>query len=136
MLFKELTFLGGYWTNNDRNTDKGRSVVQIHPGPPFKSPVNTRLFSLFPFRAISLKKPICQLFANFRIGRMAPLRGVKTLRVKARQLASIRLCRECRPVRSKDVHGCARNCNVVEGAGRHFWAVFEGVVQLVRTPAS
>jgi len=45
------------------------------PGPPFKSPVNTRLFSLFPFRGISLKTPICQLFANFRIARMTLHRG-------------------------------------------------------------
>ena len=44
---------------------RARSVVQVHPGPPFKSPVNTRQFSLFLFRGISLKKPICQLFANF-----------------------------------------------------------------------
>ncbi len=50
---------------------RARSVVQVHPGPPFKSPVNTRLFSLFPFRGISIKNPFCQLFANFRIGRMA-----------------------------------------------------------------
>jgi hypothetical protein len=54
---------------------RARSVVQVHPGPPFKSPLNTRLFSLFPFRGISLKKPICQLFANFTIGRTAPHSG-------------------------------------------------------------
>ena len=47
----------------------------VHPGPPFKSPVNTRLFSLFLSRGMSLKKPTCQLFANFRIGRMAPHSG-------------------------------------------------------------
>jgi hypothetical protein len=50
---------------------RARSVVQVHPDPPFKSPVNTRRFSLFPFWGISLKKPICQLFANFTIGRTA-----------------------------------------------------------------
>jgi len=48
------------------------------------------------------------------------VRGVKTLRVKAEQLASIWLCRECRPVRSKDVQGSARHCKLAEGAGRHF----------------
>jgi hypothetical protein len=48
------------------------------------------------------------------------LRGVKTLRVKAEQLASIWLCRECRPVRSKDVQGSARHCKLADGAGRHF----------------
>src|SRR6266852_8987505 len=98
---------------------RARSVVQVHPGPPFKSPVNTRLFSLFPFRGISLKKPICQLFANFRIGRMAVHSGgVKTLRVKAEQLASIWLCRECPLARSKVVQGSARHCKLAEGAGR------------------
>src|SRR4030088_287584 len=50
---------------------RARSVVQVHPGPPFKSPLNTRRFSSFPFRGISLKKPFCQPFVNFRIDRMA-----------------------------------------------------------------
>src|SRR4029077_18792128 len=50
---------------------RARSVVQVHPGPPFKSPINTKLFSLFPFSGISLKKPFCQPFVNFTIGRMA-----------------------------------------------------------------
>ena len=53
-----------------------RSVVQVHPGPPFKSPVNTRLFSLFPFPRIFLKKPICELFANFRIGQRTQCREI------------------------------------------------------------
>jgi len=39
-------------------------VVQVHPGPPFKSPINTRLFSLFPFREISLERAIFQKFAK------------------------------------------------------------------------
>src|SRR6266403_556641 len=50
---------------------RARSVVQVHPGPPFKSPVNTRRFSLFPFSGISLTKPFCQPFVNFTIGWMA-----------------------------------------------------------------
>jgi len=33
-------------------------VVQVHPGPPFKSPINTRRFSLFPFSGPSLKKKL------------------------------------------------------------------------------
>ena len=49
-------------------------MVQVHPGPPSKSPVNTRLFSLFPFRGIPLEKPICQLFAKFS-GNHRRLRG-------------------------------------------------------------
>src|ERR1700730_19469340 len=76
---------------------RARSVVQVHPGPPFKSPVNPRLFSLFPFRGISLKKPFCQPFVNFRIGRMKPER-----------LASTRLCREQRTW--KVVQDTARLC--------------------------
>src|SRR6267142_3326195 len=55
---------------------RARSVVQVHPGPPFKSPVNTRQFSLFPFPWIFLKKPICQLFANFRIGQRTQCREI------------------------------------------------------------
>ena len=50
---------------------RARSVVQVHPGPPFKSPINTRRFSLFPFSGRPLKKPFCQPFVNFTIGRMA-----------------------------------------------------------------
>jgi len=56
-------------------------VVQVHPGPPFKSPVNTRLFSLFPFSGLSLKKPFCQPFVNFTIAGWHYTEGVKTLRV-------------------------------------------------------
>src|ERR1700688_2898756 len=47
---------------------RARSVVQVHPGPPFKSAVNTRLFSLFPFSELPLKKPFCQKFAKNRLG--------------------------------------------------------------------
>jgi hypothetical protein len=35
------------------------------------SPVNKRRFSSFPFSGTSLKKPFCQPFVNFTIGRMA-----------------------------------------------------------------
>ena len=80
---------------------RARLVVQVHPGPPFKSPVNTRLSSLFPFSGISLKKPFCQPFVNFTFGRMALHSG----------------CRECCPVMSKDVQGSARHCKAVEGVG-------------------
>ncbi len=97
---------------------RARSVVQVHPGPPFKSPVNMRLFSLFPFRGISLKKPICQLFANFRIGRTA-LKGGKNAPLS-----------------------CRRTCKAVQDTAR-LWTEREvilsqfarDVVQLVRTPA-
>ncbi len=35
------------------------------------TPVNMRLFSLFPFSRNISKRAICQLFASFRFGRMA-----------------------------------------------------------------
>jgi hypothetical protein len=44
---------------------RARSVVQVHPGPPFKSPIYTRRFSLLPFSGIS-RKAFCQRFVNFR----------------------------------------------------------------------
>src|SRR5216684_1545372 len=103
-----------------RNTDRHRPespVVQVHPGPPFKSPVNTRLFSLFPFRGISLKRAICQLFANLRLAGWHYTQGVKTPRAKAERLASTRHCRECCPVMSKDVQGSARHCKAVTTMG-------------------
>ncbi len=45
-------------------------MVQVHPGPPFKSPVNKRVFAVLLFTGISLKKPFCQLFVNFPFGWM------------------------------------------------------------------
>src|SRR5258708_26160753 len=54
-------------------TDKGEVGGSSPPRPTIQiTPVNTRLFSLFPFWGISLKKPICQLFANFS-GNQMPL---------------------------------------------------------------
>src|SRR5258708_29957992 len=53
-----------------RKPDRARSVVQVHPGPPSKSPVNTRLFSLFPFSGDHPQKPFCQPFVNFTISQM------------------------------------------------------------------
>src|SRR3984893_1009639 len=105
---------------------RARSVVQVHPGPPFKSPVNTRRFSLFPFWGLPLKKPFCQPFVNFTIDQMALHSGRKDPSVKAERLASIRLCRERCPVTSKDVEGSARHCKTVQGAGSHFLVSLRG----------
>jgi len=55
---------------------RARLVVQVHPGPPFKSPIYTRRFSLFPFSGPSLKKPFCQPFVNFTIGLYTSQDGV------------------------------------------------------------
>jgi hypothetical protein len=74
---------------------RARSVVQVHPGPPFKSPVNTRLFSLFPFRGISLSKnQFVNYLSTLRLAGWHYTQGVKALRVKAERPASIRRCRE------------------------------------------
>jgi len=43
---------------------RARSVVQVHPGPPFKSPIYTRRFSLSPSWGLIIKKPFCQKFAK------------------------------------------------------------------------
>jgi hypothetical protein len=47
-----------------------KSSKIVNQGPPFNSPVNTRLFSLFPFPGISPEKPICQPFVNLPGKRM------------------------------------------------------------------
>src|ERR1700674_2007711 len=56
-----------HYSTQDRAAEAYAMVTLFHPGPPFKSPVNTRLFSLFPFSGISLMKPFCQPFVNFRL---------------------------------------------------------------------
>src|ERR1700730_10497566 len=47
---------------------RARSVVQVHPGPPFKSPVNTRLFSSFPFLWPAPKKRFAKNLPKSRVG--------------------------------------------------------------------
>jgi hypothetical protein len=69
LLFKDPVFLGAGPTTSI--LIRARSVVQVHPGPPFKSSINTRIFLLSPFQGISLTKRICQPFVNFTIGRVA-----------------------------------------------------------------
>ena len=96
---------------------RARSVVQVHPGPPFKS-VNTRLFSLFPFSGTSLRKPFCQPFVNFTFGQMALHSGVENAALS-----------------------CRRTCKAVQDTARLWkeWEVilsqFAGGVQLARAPA-
>src|SRR6266481_387273 len=79
------------WGTNDLNTDKGEVGGSSPPRPTIKiTPVNTRRFSLSPLSGLSLKKPFCQPFVNFTIGRMARwhyTQGVKPLRVKPERLA-------------------------------------------------
>jgi hypothetical protein len=98
---------------------RARSVVQVHPGPPSQSPNNYAAILTFPPSEDFPGNPICQPFFNFTIGQMELHSGVKTLRLKAKRLASIRLCRErCRV--TKSVEHSARHCKAVEGAGSRF----------------
>src|ERR1700676_1113479 len=58
---------------------RARSVVQVHPGPPFKSPVNTRLFSLFPFSGkISQKTILPKICQKFGYATVAIIQGAPT----------------------------------------------------------
>ena len=50
-------------------------MVQVHPGPPFKSLVNTRLFSLLQLSTEFLQRPFCQPFVNFRENQRSLLSG-------------------------------------------------------------
>ena len=88
MLFKEPVLLRPGPTTSI--LIRARSVVQVHPGPPFKSPVDTRLFSLFGVQRIFLQKPICQPFVNFPNSRIPeppvlqqPFLGLGALRCRA-----------------------------------------------------
>jgi hypothetical protein len=53
------------------NLVRARSVVQVHPGPPSNSPINTRRFTLSPHLGNSHQNPFCQKFAK-RSGRVWP----------------------------------------------------------------
>src|SRR6202140_1765922 len=88
-----------------------------------------------PFRGSPSKNRFVNRLSTSRLAGWYYTQGVKTIRVKPERLASIRLCRERCPVTSKDVEGGARHCKTVQGAGSHFYSVFEGIVQLVRPPA-
>src|SRR6266850_2553758 len=118
----QFCFHLGHCTNYAYSTikapDKGEVGGSSPPRPTiYFQPINTRLFSLFPFSGISLKKPFCQPFVNFTIGRMAVHSGAlrpfgedRTARI---DLAMSRMP-PCQ------VEGRARQCKLAEGAGRHF----------------
>jgi len=65
MLFKELTFLGGYWTNNDRNTDKGEVGGSNPPRPTIQITSKYAAILTFPLSGNIRQKTnlptICQL---------------------------------------------------------------------------
>src|SRR6267142_1443795 len=68
MLFKELTFLGGYWTNNDRNTDKGEVGGSSPPRPTIQITSKYAAIFTFPFPGTCHQKTIlpkiCQKFES------------------------------------------------------------------------
>ena len=116
-------------------------MVQVHPGPPFKSPIHTRRFSLSPFGEYLSKNQFANYLPTLRLAGWHYTRGVKTHWVKAKRQASMRLCRESCPVTSKHVQGSAKHCKAVQGAGSHFcefagmWSVGSNAApSLVRIP--
>src|SRR5258708_13251470 len=109
---------------------RARSVVQVHPGPPFKSPIYTRGFSLSPFRGSPSKNRFVNRLSTSRLAGWHYTQGVKNLQVKPERLASIRLCRERCPVTSKDVEGSARPCKTVQGPGHEFSSVCAALVPM------
>jgi hypothetical protein len=56
---------------NARYADKGEVGGSSPPRPTIQITSKYAAILTFPSRGISVKKPICQLFANFRIDRMA-----------------------------------------------------------------
>jgi hypothetical protein len=82
-------------------------VVQVHPGPPLKSPVITGLFSLFFFLGIFLNKPFCQPFVNFTFRRMPVCSGLSSSaaipngRFRPSSLRNIGSLRRLRSIRSR-----------------------------------
>jgi hypothetical protein len=104
---------------------RARSVVQVHPGPPFKSPVNTRRFSFSPFRGSLSKNRFVNRLSTSRFTGWHYTQGVKTVRVEPERLAPIRLCRERCPVTSKDVECSARHCKTAQG-GEVIFSEFAG----------
>src|ERR1700722_17188995 len=79
------------------------------------SPINTRLFSLFPFSGISLKKPFCQPFVNFTIGGLQYTQGRQDPSGEGRT-ARIGLAMSRMP--PCQVEGRARKCKTLQACGR------------------
>src|ERR1700687_5399135 len=101
--------------NPKRAPDKGEVGGSSPPRPTIT--INSKYGAIltFPFRGLSLKKPICQLFANFRIGRMALHRALRPSRMKAEWLASIRIMSRTLPYR---VEGRGRQCKALPDCAR------------------
>ena len=89
VLFKDPLPLGRRPTTAIRI--RPRLVVQAHPGPLSKLPVNTQLFSPFPSGEYLSRKQFANYLPTLRLAGWHHTQGVNTLRVKAERLASIRV---------------------------------------------
>src|SRR5260370_21934087 len=112
--------------DQDLNTDKGEVGGSNPPRPTIQITNKYAAILTFPLSGnISQKTDlptICQLYnylPTLRLAGQHYTQDVTTVRVTAKRLASIRLCRERCPLRSKDVQGSARHFNSVEREGRH-----------------
>src|SRR6266481_9992377 len=101
---------------NIKAPDKGEVGGSSPPRPTIQTSKYAAILTFLPSGNISQKTNLPTL----RLAGWHYTQGVKTLRVKAERLASIRHCRECCLVMSKDVQGSARHCKAVEEAGSHF----------------
>jgi hypothetical protein len=80
---------------------RARSVVQVHPGPPSKSPVNTRLFSLFPFPGIFVKNHFVNRLSTSGLAGCHYARGVPRPCNSHNQAARVRSSEITRPEEQK-----------------------------------
>ena len=72
-------------------------MVQVHPGSPFKSSVNTRRFSLFPFPGISPKNRFVNRLSTSRLAGCHCTQGVARQRNSRNHAARARSSEITRP---------------------------------------
>ena len=84
---------------------RARSVVQVHPGPPFKSPINTRLFSLFPFRGSPPENRFVNHLSTLRLAGWPYTQGVPRQRSSHNHAARARSSEITRPEEQKPSEG-------------------------------
>jgi hypothetical protein len=107
---------------------------------PFQNQEAGASLQYVPAPGIFIKKPFCQPFVNFTIGRMALYSGHKTLQVKAKRLASTWLCRQRCPVSERfistrnDLQEHGRHRKSLQGSLRHRYCAPRCVPQLDRRP--
>ena len=84
---------------------RARSVVQVDPGPPSKSPVNTRRFSLFPSRRRSLKNRFVNRLSTSRLAGCHCTQGVPRQSDSGNHAARARSSEITRPEEQKRTEG-------------------------------